>query len=149
MFNNSRETKKNGFLDLENVGNEEISKIYKTQSSVPLRTYKTGSWPGFSRLPEHNSFVKLQKNGFLDLENVGKEEISKIHKTQSSVPLRTCETGSWPGLSRSLKHGSFVKLQKNGFLDLENVGNEEISKIHKTQSSVPLRTCKTGSWPGF
>ena len=43
LFNYSRETKKNGFLDLENVGNEEISKIYKTQSSVPSRTYKTGS----------------------------------------------------------------------------------------------------------
>ena len=26
---------------------------------------------------------------------------------------------------------------KNGFLEIENVRNEEITKIHKTQSTVP------------
>ena len=50
-----------GTLDLENVKNEEIITIPKTQSSVPSRPCKTGSWPGFSRSLEHSSFVKLRE----------------------------------------------------------------------------------------
>jgi hypothetical protein len=53
------DTAENGFL--ENVENDEITKIHKTQSSVPSSTCKTGSWLGFSRSPEHGSFVKLRK----------------------------------------------------------------------------------------
>ena len=40
---------------------------------------------------------------------------------------------------------AFEKQREIEFLDPEDVGNEELTKIHKTQSSVPSSTCKTGS----
>ena len=64
------------------------------------------------------------------------QEITKIRKTQSSVPSSTSETGSWPGLSSSSKHGSFVKLQKNGFIDLENMKNVGLAVIDATKATV-------------
>ena len=57
---NLRETARNEFLDLKNVGNKEF-----TQSSVPTSTCETGSWPEFSRSPEHGSFVKLRETDSL------------------------------------------------------------------------------------
>ena len=48
--------------------------------------------------------------GFPDLKNIYSEEISKLDKTQSPVPLSTCWTGSLPGFSRSPKHGSSVEI---------------------------------------
>ena len=38
---------------------------------------------------------------------------------------------------------------KNSFLDPENVGNKEITKIHKSQSSIPSSTCETGKFLVF
>ena len=55
----------------------------------------------------------------LSLTNTAKHEFrrrrgwrTKIHKTQSSVPTSFCNTGSWPGFSRSLGHHSFEKQSK-------------------------------------
>ena len=55
---------------------------------------------------------KTTKNRFLDIEIVKIVEITEIHKTKSTVPWSTSETGSWPGFSRSLEHGSFVTPRK-------------------------------------
>ena len=55
------ETTKNRFIDIENVRNEKVTEIHKTQSTVPWSTSETGSLPGFSRSPEHGSFVKLRE----------------------------------------------------------------------------------------
>ena len=35
--------------------------------------------------------------------------------------------------------------KKMDYLTSKNVGNKEITKIHKTESKVPSSTCKTGS----
>ena len=48
-------------LTSKNINSEEISKIYKTQSSVPSSTSCTGSWPGFSRSPKHGSLVIMSE----------------------------------------------------------------------------------------
>ena len=52
------------------------------------------------------------------------------------VTSKTSRTGSWPRFSRSPKRGSSVGISAMDF-DLENINSREISKIHKTESSVP------------
>ena len=44
-----------------------------------------------------------------DPDNVRDGEITRNLKTQSSLPLSTSETGSWPGFSRSFEYSSFEK----------------------------------------
>ena len=56
-------------------------------------------------------FDEHGKIRFLGIENVRSEEITKIHKTQSSVPSSSCKTGSWPGISRSSENNGDVKLR--------------------------------------
>ena len=65
------------------------------------------------------------------------EEISKIHKTKSSVPPEPEVDHNFRG------HLNMVAKQNvsNGFLVHENINSEEIVKIYQTQSPVPLSTC--------
>ena len=49
----------NGFLDLQNINSEDISKIYETHSSVPSSTSFAGSLSEFSKSPTHGSSVGL------------------------------------------------------------------------------------------
>ena len=68
----------------------------------------------------------------------------KFHKTESSVPkyLLNQKLTLIFKVTRKWFLGRNVG---NGFLDLENMNSEEISKIYKTQSSVPSSTSFTGS----
>ena len=74
------------------------------------------------------------RNRFLDLGNVKNEEITKIRKTQSSVPLSYCKTDldfrGHPNRTAAFNY-------ENRFLDIDNVRNVQITEIQKTQSTVP------------
>ena len=86
------------------------------------------------------------ENGFLDLKNVGNEETTKIHETQSSVLSSTCQTESWPGFSRSPKHGSFVKPPKLDSLTRKTCSMLWI-KFYAVDNLRKLRLrCKSNNW---
>ena len=68
---------KNRFLDIENVRNEKITEIHKTQLTVSWSTSETGSWLGFSRSPEHVSFVKLREIDSLTSKTLGVKKLRK------------------------------------------------------------------------
>ena len=117
---------KNGFLDLENVCNEEITKIHKTQSAVPSKSSK------------HGSSVKLWKMDSLTSTYVMKK-LRKSIRPNPQYPSGPSKPGSWPGFSKSSKHGSSEKLWKMDSLTPKTYVMKEITKIHKTQSSVPFK----------
>ena len=85
-------------------------------ADIPIQLPRLGDLKNLGQLPALKVFEVTQgrwlsrnvSNGFLDLENITSREIPKIHKTESSVPLRPSWTGSWPRFSRSLEHGSSV-----------------------------------------
>ena len=142
---------KNGFLDPENVCNGEITKIHKTQSSVPSSTCKTGSWPGFSKSSKQGSSVnyKLWKMDSMTPNTYVMKKLRKSIRPNHQYPQEPAK----PEVDMDFRsHPSRVVswyYQKMDSLTPKNVCNEEITKIHKTQSSVPSSTWKTGSWPGF
>ena len=108
-------------------------------------------WSGFSRSPKVKlimpsdsrpisyykcsyvtialSLTDTARNEFLDSKDVGNEEheeLTKIHKLQSSVPTSFCNTGSWPGFSRSLGHCSFEKRRKVDSLTLKTLIRQKV-----------------------
>ena len=83
------------FLTSKNIKCEEIAQIYKTKSSVPPNTYIDWKLTRIFEVIQAGYLPnKNVDNGFLDLKCINSEEIAQIYKTQSSVPPRTCSTGS-------------------------------------------------------
>ena len=80
-------------------------KVTKGQTDYAIRfaTYVFLLW---------RSLTDTARKEFLNSEDAGNEELTKIHKTQSSVPTSFCNTGSWPSFWRSLEHSSFEKKRK-------------------------------------
>ena len=91
-------------LTSKNMNSVTISKIYKTESSVPLEPEVDMDFRDHSK---HGSSVENISNGFPDLENMNSVNISKIYKTESSVPV---EPEVDLDFSRSRKHGSLVEM---------------------------------------
>ena len=84
------------------------------------------------------------------------EEISKIFQTESSVPSSTSCTGSWPGFSRSPKHGSSVEMSAIDFLTSKTYILKRLCEEMKSYDSIcdkiitmSSNTSFTGSWSGF
>ena len=84
------------------------------------------------------------------------EEIPEIYKTESSVPSSTSGTGSWPGFSKSPKHGSSVGMSAMDFLTsktwISKRSCEEMKSydiIWDTIITMSSNTSFTGSWSGF
>ena len=75
-------------------------------------------------------------------KNVCNEEITKIHKTQSSVPSRTCKTGSWPGFSKSSKNGSSMKLWKMDSLTPKTYVVKKLRKSIRPNHQYPQGPAK-------
>ena len=55
-----------------------ISKIHKTESSVPLKPEVDLDFRGHLNMP---SSVRIVNSGFLDFKDISRVEIVKIHKT--------------------------------------------------------------------
>ena len=101
---------------------EEISNIYKTESSVPLSTSCTGSWPGFSRSPKHCSSVGMSAMDFLTSETWISERLYEEMKIYDSIwdtiinmSSSTSFTGSWSEFLRPTELPSSVCLSLSDF----------------------------------
>ena len=99
------------------MNTEEISKIYKTESSVPSSTSCTGSWPGFSRSPEHGSSVGMSAMDFLTSKTWISKRLCEEMKNYDSIwdtiitmSSNTSFAGSWSEFSRPTKLASSVCL---------------------------------------
>ena len=106
---------------------------------VTSKTSWTRKWPEFLRSPKHNSSVGMSSNM---IRWPQKHKLWRTFKNLQDTITSTSEyvlnwkftwifeiTQTWWQLCRNIS---------NGFPDLENTNSVKISKIHKTESSVPL-----------
>ena len=125
----------------ETWGMKKLKKIIKPDHQYLQIPVKPEVDLDFRSLPNRVAPWNM-KNGYIDLENVCNEEITKIHKTQSSVPSSTCKTGSWSRFSRSSEHGSSDKLPKMDFLTPKTYVVKKLRKSIRPNHQYPQAPAK-------
>ena len=148
----------NGFLDLANMNTEEISKIHKTELSVPSSTSCTGSWPGFSRSPKHGSSVEMSAMDSLTSKTyIIKRSCEEMNSYDSfwdtiiTMSSNTSFTGSWSGFSRSTELASSVCLSPLDSPPSKHINELQNLKFFCVFLEKNTKNVKTSrnSWQGY